>query len=456
MKLKKYSSGLFNKNKNFKYSSNKNISNIQFNSPNTQIYLKLPCKKVSNKISLNKKSITTSNLNFKEKKIKFNYNNINNSHKSLISKSISDLRFKTDIALFNNSPNCSMNIFSNKSNKIEVNNKTKVKSLSKNFSSRNFFDRCGKSFEILKISNEEIYLNKNLKNNKFNDSFKASNKSHLFNLVKNKNSFNSVKKLNDNCYLKKKNYNKNNNKYNNLCGLLTKKNKQKNQISNFSALVDKYLYDSSYINIYQSDKENINTNNNPINKSKKNINKLLNINITTHKNKRNINNRSLYLDFHTKRTQPKHSSKHKINLPLHPNSKIIKHEKGNITDVNQYYSKSKINLTENIIQLDNKFLSKIKRQNSSKFLVPLNLKKKESHKIINDKYISEINYFSEKSYRKNKSKITKKNKSYTDITINENNQNVDSLDSYEGVEMGHFQIVKLIQKNKKKIIEKNK
>lgn len=452
MKLRKFSSGSLIKNKNLKYASNKNTSNIQFNSHNSQIYLKLPSKKVSSKISLNKKAITTSNLNFKEKKIKFNYNNINNSHKSLISKSNSDLRFKTDIGIYNNSPNCSMNIFSNKNNKIELNNKNKIRSLSKNFSSRNF-DCYAKSFEILKISNEEIFSNKNFKNNKYNNSLKANNEMKLFNLVKNKNSFNSGKRINDNCYLKNKNYNKD--KYKNLCGLLSKKNKLKNQITNFSALLDKYLYDSAYINLYQNDKENINTNNNLNNKN--NIKKLVNSNhnISTHKNKRNNNNMSLYLDFHYKRTQPKHSSKKKINLPVHPKSKIIKPEKGNITEINKYFGKSKINLTENNIIFDNKLITKIQRQNSTKFLVPLKLKKRDNHKIINDNYLNEINYFSEKSYRKNKSKINKRIKSYTDININENNEYSDDIDYYDGVEMGHFKIVRIIQKNKKKIFEKN-
>ena len=187
MKLRKYSTSSLIKNK--LNNNNKISSNIWINKKNSHNYLKLPYR-IPSQINLNKRAITSNNLNLKEKTIKFQkMNNFNkNSQKSLISKSNSDLRFKTDIAQINKSPNCSMNIFSNKnnykneSNKVSV-NKKKIKLLFKNFSSRNFEGRA-KSFELLKISNENIFSEKKNKNN--NISLKTNNKLKIINFTKSK------------------------------------------------------------------------------------------------------------------------------------------------------------------------------------------------------------------------------------------------------------------------------
>ena len=187
MKLRKYSTGSLIKNK--RNNNNKISNNILLNKKNSYIFLKLPYR-IPSQIDLNKRAITSSNLNLKEKTIRFqkmnNFNN--NSQKSLISKSNSDLRFKTDIDLINKSPNCSMNIFSNKNNyKNKFNkmmaDKNKIKSLFKNFSSRNLGGR-EKSFELLKISNENIFSEKKNKNN--NISLKTNNKLKIINFTKSK------------------------------------------------------------------------------------------------------------------------------------------------------------------------------------------------------------------------------------------------------------------------------
>ena len=445
MKLRKFSTGslIKSQNKNKNNILSKKSGNNLFNKQKSQNPLNLP-KKKNSCIHLNKRAITSSNLNFIENKIKYKHNNKNvnsNSQKSLKSKSNSDLKSKTDIGLNINSPNSSMNIFLNKKNiKLELNKKSlnryKVRSLSKHFSSRNF-DGKANSFEYLKLSNEDILSNKNNKNKKFNDSLKSNNKLKLSQFSKNKSNFYSCTRINYKLYNKKNKNNKERKKYNNICGLLSKKNKLKNQIINFSALLDKYLYDSSNIKIYQNEKENININsNNNKNQNHYKCNKLIlsNNNNFSNKNKRNINRRGMYQDYQTKLTQPKHSTKKKINLPKHPNSKIINTE---INQINQYFSRKNINLTESNIQLDKRSCSRIKKDdnNTSKILVPINLKKKNSYHNINNK---NNNIFTEDFLN-----------DYFENEFSKNKQN------YEGVEVGHFNIVKLIQENKKRILEQN-
>ena len=439
MKLRKFSASsllknqIINKNKNI---FSKKSNNILFNKQKSQNLLNLPNKKNSC-IHLNKRAITSCNLNFKENKLKYKHNkNTNsNSQKLLISKSNSDLRAKTDIGLNINSPKSSMNIFLNKKKiKLELNkislNKYKVSSLSKNFSSRNF-DGKANSFDLLKLSNEDIMSNKNNKIKQFNDSFKSNNKLKLSHFSKNKSHFNSCTRINYKLYNKKKN-NKERKKYNNICSLLSKKNQLKNQIINFSALLDKYLYDSTNIKIYQNEKENININSSQ-NHYKYNKLLLTNNNNYSYKNKKNINRRGKYLDFQAKLTQPKHSTKKKINLPIHPNSKLTNTE---INQINQYFSRKNINLTESNIQFDKRLYSRIKKDdNTSKILVPINLKKKKSYQNINNK---NNNIFADDILN-----------DYFENEFSKNNNN------YEGVEMGHFKIVKLIQENKKKILEQN-
>ena len=95
MKLRKFPSSLLLNNKNKKISSNKTSNNILYSKKNSQIFLKLPYRMPS-QINLNKRAITSNNLNSKEKIIKYHKTNHNNSQKSLISKSNSDLRYKTD------------------------------------------------------------------------------------------------------------------------------------------------------------------------------------------------------------------------------------------------------------------------------------------------------------------------------------------------------------------------
>ncbi len=184
-----------------------------------------------------------------------------------------------------------------------------------------------------------------------------------------------------------------------------------------------------------------------MNKNKYNKNIIItNNNMTTNKNIINNNkNKSMYMDYKIKFMHPNHSSKKKAYLPFNPNSKIIYK-----TEANQYYSKNKINLTENNIPFDNKKLTKEKRQLSTRYLMQTKIKNKIDKKNINNSALYELNYFSDKSHIKNKSKIKKNNKiniklnSYVYKKLDDNN------DSYEGVEMGHFKIVRVIQNNKAK------
>ena len=182
MKLRKYSCGSLVKNgtKIKKNKSYKNTNNILLNQPIIKFFLKLPNKKES-KLYIRKRSITSNNLNLKENKNKYNHNatNLNSMQKSLISKSNSELIYKTECIL---SPNCSMNFFSKKNN--YKNNKTTKRILLKNLSSRNL-NVIRKSFEILKTPNEDAFSDKNFKNKKSNDSLNA-NKLKIFNIVKKK------------------------------------------------------------------------------------------------------------------------------------------------------------------------------------------------------------------------------------------------------------------------------
>jgi hypothetical protein len=322
--------------------------------------------------------------------------------------------------------------------------KNKIKSLFKNFSSRNLGGR-EKSFELLKISNENIFSEKKNKNN--NISLKANNKLKIINYTKSKISFNSGIRISDKSDNKHKNK-KGQNTDSNICGLLTKKKKIKNSLVNFSMLLDKYLCDSTNINAFQNGKENFNFNN--INHNKYN-NKLMNRinNLNANKNKRNNNRKIISHDSQTKLTQPKYSSKKKINLPVHPNTKILN------TEINHYFSKKSINLTESNILFENKIKPRINKKYSSKILVPINLKKKNSYKIINNIHEFDFDFFSGKTYGKSKTKINKNLNAHTETNSNEDIGNSQILNFYEGVEMGHFQIVKLIQENKTKILKNN-
>ena len=440
MKLKKISSSYLIKNNNIpnlKYNYKKYSSNILLNKYDPFINLKLPRKKTTKNIK-NKNAVTSYNLNSKNHSNIVNSTIINNSQKLLISKSNSDLRYKTDYGICNNSTNSSTYLRMNKK-----------RTLSKNFSSRNF-GCCGKSFDLLKLSNDEIFSNsKNNKIIKCNYSLKNSNKLKMFKLIKNKTYFNSYSRKKD------KIYNKNNNikkkkSFKNLYNLLPKKNLLKNRKINFSSLFGKYFFDFTNYNLYQNDKENINSNFNSsknMNKNKYNKNIIItNNNMTTNKNIINNNkNKSMYMEYKIKFMHPNLSSKKKAYLPFHPNSKII-----NKTEANQYYSKNKINLTENNIPFDNKKLTKAKRQLSTRYLMQSKIKNKIDKKIINNSDIYELNCFSDKSHIKNKSKIKKNNKINIKLNSDVYKKLDDNNDSYEGVELGHFKIVRVIQNNKAK------
>ena len=470
MKLKKYSSGslIKSKNPNSKNNSSKNSNNIILNKLKYAKSIKFPYQK-SSKICLYKNKNISKNLNSKEHKKTFSINFNNNSQKSLITKSNSEIRFKTDFGINTSSTNFSSNVFSIQKNSriITTNtnnflsNKKKQNVMSKNFSSRNF-NRKVKSFELLKMSNEDLIPNgKKIKGKKIVYSINTNKKLKNHNLIKNKSNANLMSKLKDNLYVKANeninhifDKNKNSNS-NNKCELLSTKNKKRN---NLSLLFDKYICNSTNCKIFQNEKENLNSNmnsNNNSNNNNTNINKynksmLYVNNITTNKINNNIYNKITNFESHIKQARAKNSFKNKNNLPFHPNSKMIKLI--NQTELNQcHIKKNSTNSSETNIPFDKKKISKIKSKNSPKFFKPINLRKKNSQKIINNKPLYEFNCFSDKSHSKNKSKIDIKYDRFTDINFNKNN--IDEKEVYEGVEMGHFKIVRLIQDNKIKIRE---
>ena len=279
---------------------------------------------------------------------------------------------------------------------------------------------------------------------------KTNNKLKIINFTKSKSNFNSGIRVNEKSYNKHKNK-KGKNIYNNIYGLLTNKKKLKNSLANFSVLLDKYLCDSTNLNAFQigkDGKENFNSNNISHNKYNNKFMNGINI-LNNNKNKRNNNRKIISHDSQNKLTQTKYSSKKKINMPVHPNSKILN------TEINHYFSKKSINLTESNILFENKIKPRINKKYSSKILVPINLKKKNSYKIINNIHEFDFDFFSGKTYGKSKTKINKNLNEHTETNSNEDIENSHILNFYEGVEMGHFQIVKLIQENKTKILKNN-
>ena len=464
MKLKKFSSGSLTKNKNpnSKNNSNKNSNNILLNKLKYSKNIKFPYQK-SSKICLYKNKNISKNLNSKEHKKTFSINFNNNSQKSLITKSNSEIRFKTDFGINTSSTNFSSNVFSIQKNSriITTNannflsNKKKQNEMSKNFSSRNF-NRKVKSFELLKISNEDIIPNgKKIKGKKIIYSINTNEKLKAHNLIKNKSNANLISKLKDNLYVQANeniNHIFDKNKNNMKCEILSTKNKKRN---NLSLLFDKYIYNSTNCKIFQNEKENLNSNmnsNNNSNNNNTNLNKynksVIHVNnITTNKINNNIYNKIINFESQIKLPRAKNYFKNKNNLPFHPNSKMIKLI--NQTESNQcHIKKNSTNSSEINIPFDKKKISKIKSKNSSKFFKPINLRKKNSQKIINNKPLYELNFLSDKSHSKNKSKIDIKYDRFTDINFN---KNINDEEVFEGVEMGHFKIVRLIQEDKKKI-----
>lgn len=437
MKLKKYSSGsLFtNKNPNFKNISNKILTNIsKFNSKKNSKYHH--SKNI--KISIYKKEKSSNNIILKDKK------NINtfykhNSKSSLIFKSYSEIRFKTDIGINkNNSINYISTMFSNKKvNKIGTKkflvNNNRINSLPRIYSSRNL-NKYGNSFELLKTSNEEIIQNgKKTNYNKYNYSININNKLKTFNLIKNKNNFNLSSKLKDKLSLKN-NKNKshleekeNNNKFD----LLTSKNKIIRKTFNISLLIDKYLLNSTNSNLYNFDKENISTN----------ANKYCS-NLMINNSNRNTN-KSSYLEFQSKLSKFKNLSKNRNNLIFTQNSKLNKLI--NQTDVKKASFKNKTDYENNKSNI--KKLPKISQLNSTKFYRPINLKKKYSQKLINNNPLYDF-ILPDKSYKKNKSKLNNKVNGCIKINFFKTNKPESEYEIYEGVEMKHFKIVKFIQENK--------
>ena len=341
MKLKKFSSGslIKIKNPNSKNNSTKNSNNILLSKLKSTKSIKFPYQK-SSKICLYKNKNISKNLNSKEHKKTFSINFNNNSQKSLITKSNSEIRFKTDFGINTSSTNFSSNVFSIQKNSriITTNtntnnflsNKKKQNVMSKNFSSRNF-NRKVKSFELLKISNEDIIPNgKKIKGKKIVYSINTNNKLKKHNLIKNKSNANLMSKLKDNLYVKA---NENihhifdKSKNNMKCELLSTKSKKRN---NLSLLFDKYIYNSTNCKIFQNEKENLNSNMNSNNNSNNtNLNKynksmMYVNNITTNKINNNIYNKITNFESQIKLPRAKNSFKNKNNLPFHPNSKMIR------------------------------------------------------------------------------------------------------------------------------------
>ena len=433
MKSSKLSSSFLIKkrnNPNIKITYKKYSNNIKLNNYDSYINLHMQRNKANNKNQIKKSTKTYTNLikiKPNNKKLSFNINN--NSQKLLISKSNSELGHKNDFGIYTNSTNSSSNL------------KKNIKSLSKNFSSRNI-NHCGKSsFDLLKISNDDILSyskdkrsnsKKDSKNKKSKFYLKNINKLKMFNLIKNKSFLNSCSRKKNNSLIKYKD-NKVKKNYKDLYNILPRKNLLKNQKSNFC----KYLLDSTNLCIFPNNKENIKSN---CNSRNKNIIFTKSRIINNNKTKKNRNN-SMYIDINNKFKRQKNSNKKNNNLPFHPNTnnKVV-----NKTEANHNLPRFISYLTENNIPLDKKF-QKSKAQLSTKNLMQKRIKNIIDSKIINNSYLYELNCFSDKSYIKKKGKINKNNK----INLDKNKKKADIIDEFEGVEMGHFKIVKVIQEVKK-------
>jgi hypothetical protein len=404
-----------------------NISNLILPNNNTNISnyrLIEKFDKYNPKIYLSKKGVSLKNLNLKQKIPLMKDNPLKNYSK--------DKKF-----LKSNSAN--KNIFESFFNKI------------------NYKKKKNNSFCL--HSNKEIMHTDSINNN--NEAFSKINidiKNHL----KNTKSFSTSRNLSNanSEELIKANRNNNNNQILSRQSKKLKSNKSY-LIKNKSTYIPKYKTKIN-LNLYVNQKKLINYKSKRlgskthINKNKTfgimqtNLSDKENINLTSNNDTANITESIIFYNL-------KQNSKKKINLPFSPNSK-----KENFYRQIKY-KKCYIRNSKNDTNIPYNKKNKLLRQNSYYNLNLVNLKNRQNKKI-NNTTREDGSSFAEMDnlYKKNSSfdlinKTNTNSYSYVAnelcITANENNIQYKGNDSNYGVEMSHFNIVKIIQKNKSLLVK---
>ena len=380
--------------------------------------------KLNPKVYLTKKGLSLKNLNLKQKIPLMKDNPLKNYSK--------DKKF-----LKSNSAN--KNIFESFFNKI------------------NYKKKKNNSFCL--HSNKEIIHTDSINNN--NEIFSKINidiKNHL----KNTKSFSTSRNLSNANSEELIQANKNNNN-NQILSRQSKKLKSNKSylIKNKSTYIPKYKTKIN-LNLYVNQKKLINykskrlDSKTHINKNKTfgimqtNLSDKENINLTSNNDTANITESIIFYNL-------KQNSKKKINLPFSPNSK-----KENFYRQIKY-KKCYIRNSKNDTNIPYNKKNKLLRQNSYYNLNLVNLKNRQNKKI-NNTTREDGSSFAEMDnlYKKNSSfdlinKTNTNSYSYVAnelcITANENNIQYKGNDSNYGVEMSHFNIVKIIQKNKSLLVK---
>jgi hypothetical protein len=404
-----------------------NISNLILPNNNTNISnyrLIEKFDKYNPKVYLSKKGVSLKNLNLKQKIPLMKDNPLKNYSK--------DKKF-----LKSNSAN--KNIFESFFNKI------------------NYKKKKNNSFCL--HSNKEIMHTDSINNN--NETFSKINidiKNHL----KNTKSFSTSRNLSNANSEELIQANKNNNN-NQILSRQSKKLKSNKSylIKNKSTYIPKYKTKIN-LNLYVNQKKLINykskrlDSKTHINKNKTfgimqtNLSDKENINLTSNNDTANITESIIFYNL-------KQNSKKKINLPFSPNSK-----KENFYRQIKY-KKCYIRNSKNDPNIPYNKKNKLLRQNSYYNLNLVNLKNRQNKKI-NNTTREDGSSFAEMDnlYKKNSSfdlinKTNTNSYSYVAnelcITANENNIQYKGNDSNYGVEMSHFNIVKIIQKNKSLLVK---
>ena len=413
-----------------------NIINLILPNNSTNISSFKVIDKLNPKIHMSKKGLSLKNLNLKQKIPLMKDNPLKNYSKDkkiLKSNSANKNIFES---FFNK-----INYKKKKNNSFCLNtNKDIIPTESINNNKNETFSKLNLDLKHLKNTksfcasrntsktNSEELMQANKKNNNNNNQNRSrqskklkSNKSFLIN---NKSTYipKFKTKINISLYVNQKkgnNYNYNSNKSRKLETKTHNKNKNKN-------------YGNTQTNL--NDKENINYTN--INDANININE----------------NESMIF------CNCKQNSKKKINLPFSPTSnkenfyRQIKYKKcyirNNKNDTNiPYNKKSKLSRQNsyynlNLVKINNKPSKKINittREDGSSFAETDNIYKKNSS-------FDLVNKTSTNSYTYANNELC--------ITANENNIQYKGDNCYYGVEMSHFNIVKIIQQNKSMLIKK--
>ena len=429
-----------------------------------------PANKLSNYIK--KESITKNSTNIINLILPNNNTNISNyrlienfdkyNPKIYLSKkgvSLKNLNLKQKIPLMKDNP---LKNYS-KDKKILKSNSANKNIFESFFNKINYKKKKNNSFCL--HSNKEIMHTDSINNN--NETYSKINidiKNHL----KNTKSFSTSRNLsNANSEELIQANNKNNNIINNQIRSRQSKKLKSNKsylIKNKSTYIPKFKTKIN-LNLYVNQKKIINYNSNKskrldskthINKNKTfgimqtNLTDKENINLTSNNDTANITESIIFCNL-------KQNSKKKINLPFSPNSK-----KDNFYRQIKY-KKCYIRNSKNDTNIPYNKKNKLLRQNSYYNLNLINLKNRQNKKINNTTREDGSSFADMDNLYKKNSSFDLVNKTNTNsysyvanelcITTNENNIQYNGNDSNYGVEMSHFNIVQIIQKNKSMLVK---